>query len=72
MAPIQGGGGGGSGGGDAASAYAEVKPAADPSDAAAEWRSEKLKDFVWRAKCMGIDQDPEVLVGLALFTTLFC
>lgn len=41
-------------------AYAEVKPAADPADAGVEWRSEKLKDFAWRARCLGIADDPEV------------
>lgn len=42
-----------------------MKPAADPADAAAEWRSEKLRDFVWRARCLGIDQDPEVAAVIA-------
>jgi tetratricopeptide (TPR) repeat protein len=48
-----------------ACAYADVKPAADPADAAAEWRAERLKDFVWRARCLGMDQDPEVVATIA-------
>lgn len=26
-------------------------------EAAAVWRSEKLKDFSWRLRCLGLDQD---------------
>ena len=43
------------------SQYAEVKPAADPSDAGIEWRHERLKDFIWRARCARLENDPEVI-----------
>ena len=39
---------------------AEVTLAVDPSEAASIWRAEKLRDFVWRARCAGIEGDPEV------------
>lgn len=38
----------------------EVRPCADPNDAGVTWRQEKLKDLVWRAKCLGIRESPEV------------
>ena len=43
---------------DQASA-AEVRAAADPSDAGSHWRREKLKDLVWRAKCLHVHDRPE-------------
>ena len=38
----------------------EVRPCADPNDAGTSWRSEKLKDLVWRAKCLGVRDLPAV------------
>ena len=38
----------------------EVRPCADPNDAGTEWRAEKLKDLIWRAKCLGVHDSPEV------------
>ena len=43
---------------DQASA-AEVRAAADPSDAGSHWRREKLKDLVWRARCLHVHDRPE-------------
>ena len=43
---------------DQASA-AEVRAAADPADAGSHWRREKLKDLVWRAKCLHVHDTPE-------------
>ena len=43
---------------DQASA-AEVRAAADPADAGSHWRREKLKDLVWRAKCLHVHDRPE-------------
>lgn len=38
----------------------EVRPCADPNDAGTSWRAEKLKDLVWRAKCLGVRDLPAV------------
>lgn len=38
---------------------AEVRAAADPADAGSHWRREKLKDLVWRAKCLHVHDTPE-------------
>jgi len=38
----------------------EVLPCADPNDAGTSWRAEKLKDLIWRAKCLGVRDTPEV------------
>ena len=43
---------------DQASA-AEGRAAADPADAGSHWRREKLKDLVWRAKCLHVHDTPE-------------
>ena len=43
---------------DQASA-AEVRAAADPADAGSHWRREKLKDLVWRARCLHVHDRPE-------------
>lgn len=38
----------------------EVRPCADPNDAGTSWRAEKLKDLVWRARCLGVRDLPAV------------
>mmetsp|Transcript_7790 Transcript_7790/g.14742 ORF Transcript_7790/g.14742 Transcript_7790/m.14742 type:complete len:553 (+) Transcript_7790:139-1797(+) len=43
--------------------FAEVQPYFGPTDeldAGSVWRIEKIKDFQWRAKCMGIQDNPEI------------
>ncbi|KAK3268510.1 hypothetical protein CYMTET_22993 [Cymbomonas tetramitiformis] len=47
--------------------YAEFQPYYGPTDeveAGRVWRLEKLKDFEWKAKCAGIQDDPEVVAIL--------
>ena len=46
--------------GDAAS----VELATDERTAGELWRSEKFKDFRWRARCAGVDKDPAVAAEL--------
>lgn len=38
---------------------------APAGEAASAWRTDKLKDFAWRLRCLGMDQDPEFASILA-------
>ena len=43
---------------------AEVRAAADPGDAGSHWRKEKLKDLVFRAKALRVQDQPEIVEAI--------